>query len=97
MIVLHFEDEVVGKFMADFRAGAHLYLSFPNGNEKPWKIDMTGSRAIADVFAGCIQKLAGSKPQATQPFGKVQPTAPTTQPHGNNKAPLPSRPGERGA
>jgi hypothetical protein len=97
---INFQDDFVGKFMREFRAAAHLYLSFPSGNEKPWALDMTGSRAIADVFAGCIQKLAGTAPtnrrQATQPFGKVQPTAPT-QPHGNGKAPLPSRPGERGA
>jgi hypothetical protein len=94
-VALHFESELIGKFMKEFRAAANLHVLFPNGSEKPWTLDMTGSRAMADVFACCIQKLAGKQP--TQPFGKVQPAAPTTQPYGNGKAPLPSRPGDRGA
>jgi hypothetical protein len=81
--------ENIRDFMAEFRDANHMYIRFPDGNEGYWTADMTGSEAIAGVFAKCI-KSVGS---ATQPHAKAKPKA--TQPHsgkshtspsGNNKS-----------
>ncbi len=34
-----------------------MTLTFPDGNEPPWTISLTGSTAISDTFGRCITDL----------------------------------------
>ena len=69
------------------RNAREITISFPSGNEPPWKGQMNGSRKAGEWFAACIRKIRGepvatspiapSQPQATSPVSKPQP-APTS-------------------
>jgi hypothetical protein len=71
-------------FDQQFRSASLMTLTFPDGNEQPWAVPLTGSSAIDATFARCISdltsqvqaaKAAGvgapppAAPGATQPFG----------------------------
>ncbi|HXT81704.1 MAG TPA: hypothetical protein VN702_19230 [Acetobacteraceae bacterium] len=72
-------------FDKQFRRAGSMTLTFPDGNERPWTISLSGSTAISNAFGRCITDLtrqtetaapsaAGSA--ATQPFGAA-PASPT--------------------
>jgi hypothetical protein len=78
-------------FDRQFRGASSMTLTFPDGNESPWSLSLSGSTAVSDTFGRCIRDLtrqlqanppppAGAPaPQApTQPFST--PAAPPTQP-----------------
>jgi len=77
-------------FLEGFREAKKMWVTFPNGNEPAWVLDMTGSRENSNAFAACILRLANARP--TQPYGNQ----PTTQPY---QAPReqPRKPGDRAA
>ncbi|HBK08651.1 MAG TPA: hypothetical protein DDZ81_22830 [Acetobacteraceae bacterium] len=73
-------------FDRQFRGAASMTLTFPDGNEPPWVLSLTGSTAISDTFGRCVRDLtrqvqenpppaAGARaPQgATQPFSTSEP------------------------
>jgi hypothetical protein len=66
------------EFLDAFASAKQMTLSFPQGNEPPWTIDMTGSREATTAFAKCMTTI----PAATQPF-----TSAGTQPHGGGAQP----------
>lgn len=74
--------DLIKPFIREFKEADKMWLKFPEGNEKPWNVDMAGSRKMADVFMGCISELEKAKP--TQPYGK-QPE--TSQPFDLEKKP----------
>jgi hypothetical protein len=55
-----------------FASGNQLTVTFPEGNERPWTINLTGSREVSDAFAKCMANI----PAETQPVGG-KPTQPT--------------------
>ena len=77
-------------FDAQFRRAGSMTVSFPNGNEPPWTIGLSGSTAISNAFGRCVtdltqragsaQQPAAGHPEATQPFGQAPtPPEPTQQ------------------
>jgi hypothetical protein len=75
-------------FQARFGAASSMTLTFPDGNEPPWRLSLNGSSAVTGTFNRCVADLtqqmksaasAGSSPaavpsgQATQPFGAGHP------------------------
>ena len=79
------EPKVMDNFMREFRSAGSMRVEFPDGNVNPWQINMDGSRAVADIFTGCMNKLAGrSSPSTPQPFGKKQ--EPAAQPFGTKSS-----------
>ncbi|HEY0183978.1 MAG TPA: hypothetical protein VGC09_14315 [Rhodopila sp.] len=90
-------------FDAQFRGATSMTLTFPDGNEPPWTVPLTGSSAISDTFGRCVRDLtrqvqssgpAAPPPQAapqsaTQPFSRP-PDAPPAGPAPADTAP-PSR------
>jgi hypothetical protein len=90
------------EFIGEFREANTLWFRFPNGNEPTWGFSMRGSRDVANAFAYCMKRTAGSAP--TQPYGSA-PTQPNTQPFdtppNGSPGPAPVQPftgvnGERG-
>jgi hypothetical protein len=68
-------------FDAQFRRAASMTVSFPSGNEPPWKMALNGSTAISNAFGRCVTDLAQrTAPQAapSQPFSQ-SPTQPFAQ------------------
>jgi hypothetical protein len=77
-------------FDAQFRRGRSMTLTFPNGNEPPWTIPLTGSTAISNAFGRCVTDLtrqanaadAAMSQSPSQPFGagaEPHPVAPIVQ------------------
>lgn len=90
----------IQSFDAQFRRATSMTLTFPDGNEPPWTVPLTGSTAISNAFGRCItdltarsQAAGGAPPPApapqgpTQPVGAAQP-APAAPPPAN-AAPTP--------
>jgi hypothetical protein len=72
-----------GTFEQAFRDGSNMTVSFPSGNEPPWRVLLAGSTAVDKTFRRCIRdytaRAAATAPQPpTQPFGQpaTQPFAP---------------------
>ena len=75
-------------FDRQFRGAPSMTLTFPDGNEPPWTLSLTGSTMISETFARCVRDLtrqvqqynAPSAGGAPVPQGATQPFAsPTTQ------------------
>ena len=64
-------------FIEQFQAADKMWIKFPDGNEKPWIADMTGSRIVGNAFLRCVNEL---NRDYTQPYGK-QPDTSGTQPY----------------
>ncbi len=70
-------------FEQAFRDSGEMTVSFPSGNEPPWRVLLAGSTAVDKTFRRCIRdytaRAVAAAPQApTQPFGQpaTQPFAP---------------------
>lgn len=79
----------VGDFMSNFMEANKMWVAFPNGTEKTWFADMTGSREVAKAFMNCIARMPVptqpfGQPEASQPFGK-QPSQPFSNSGDANK------------
>lgn len=93
----------IQSFDAQFRRASSMTLTFPDGNEPPWTVPLTGSTAISNAFGRCItdltrrtQAAGGAPPPAAAPHGPTQPfgTAPAagdaaSPPAPNGAAPAP--------
>jgi hypothetical protein len=77
----------IKEFLSEFMAANKMWVEFPEGSEKPWFIDMTGSRDAANAFFKCIQAV----PVPTQPYGSPE----VSQPYGKQPAPAPTQPFDR--
>ena len=85
-------------FEQQFRSASSMTLTFPDGNEPPWTVPLTGSSAISATFSRCITDLTrqvqaaqaatppkpAATPNATQPFNASTTSAP---PPADNAAP----------
>jgi hypothetical protein len=69
-------------FDQQFRSASSMTLTFPNGNEPPWTIMLTGSSAISDTFGRCVSDLTRQVQAAQGGSGVRAPEATpgTTQP-----------------
>ncbi|MDR3535358.1 MAG: hypothetical protein P4L71_02540 [Acetobacteraceae bacterium] len=79
-------------FDAQFRRASSMTLTFPDGNEPPWTVPLTGSTAISNAFGRCITDLTqrtratgGAPPSAAPSQGPTQPFA--TPPAGDAAPP----------
>jgi hypothetical protein len=71
-------------FDRQFRGAPSMTLAFPDGNEPPWSLSLTGSTAISDTFGRCVRDLTRQVEAASQvgsgaappPQGATQPFAP---------------------
>jgi hypothetical protein len=79
--------EDIKEFLDEFMAANKMWIEFPNGNEKPWFADMTGSRDAATAFFKCVKVV----PVPTQPYGAPE----ASQPYGKQPAQQPTQPFER--
>ena len=80
-------------FDRQFAGASSMTLTFPDGNEPPWTVPLSGSTAISATFGRCIRDLT-RQVQAVQSGAPAQPT-PTqgaTQPY--NPAAVGSQPPE---
>jgi hypothetical protein len=76
------DPNAIQPFDPQFRGSSSMTLTFPDGNEPPWTLMLTGSSAISDAFRRCVRDLTrqvqaagGIAPapqaapsEATQPF-----------------------------
>jgi hypothetical protein len=80
------DPNAIQTFDKQFRSSSSMTLTFPDGNEPPWALSLTGSTAISDTFGRCVRDLtrqvqanpqtpsAAPPPQgATQPFSTTEP------------------------
>jgi hypothetical protein len=65
-------------FDAQFRSAPSMTLTFPNGNEAPWLLSLTGSTIVSDTFGRCVRDLT-QQVQAAGAQGKA-PLAPSAAP-----------------
>ena len=72
-------------FLELFANASTMSVGFQQGSEKPWAVNMRGSREVADAFSKCVVTLT---PNSTQPYGN---SASPSQPYGNAPA-KPSQP-----
>ncbi|HEX4367143.1 MAG TPA: hypothetical protein VH023_09955, partial [Rhodopila sp.] len=93
-------------FDQQFRSASSMTLTFPDGNEPPWTVPLTGSSAISATLGRCITDLtrqvqaahAATPAQpaptqnATQPFNS---SAAGAQPPANTAAPAAQPPGNQ--
>ena len=78
-------DDKLNEFYGAFAAGSQLKVSFPEGNEPSWTVDLNGTREAMTAFQKCIVDV----PANTSPLGKDGSTlkdAPTQpfKPKGNS-------------
>jgi hypothetical protein len=86
-----FPEAEAGTFEQAFRDGSEMTVSFPSGNEPPWRVLLAGSRAVDKTFRRCVQdytaRAAAAAQPPTQPFGR-----PATQPFAPSIAATPLQP-----
>ncbi len=83
-------------FYQQFRGASSMTLTFPDGNEPPWTVPLTGSSAITDTIDRCVRDLT-RQVQAGQVSGggtapPASPSAPTQPFSPNASAPPPGAP-----
>jgi hypothetical protein len=74
-------------FDQQFRGASSMTMTFPDGNEPPWVVSLSGSSAISATFQRCVHDLTeqveASQPpagQAPAPPGATQPFTPAAAP-----------------
>lgn len=78
-------------FLARFRQGLRMTVSFPDGDETPWVASLVGSSVTSDLFLRCVGVVLDAQGGGTQPHGRSAAGAPSgvgTQPFGGGSAPL---------
>jgi hypothetical protein len=71
MLIWGIKEGSEADFLREFSDAKKLTINFPDGNEPPWVVNMTGSRATAETFKKCSAAIDPAG--ATQPTGKQQP------------------------
>jgi hypothetical protein len=93
MMHININPEATLGFIVDFATAKAMTVSFPDGSEQPWNIDMQGSGTTGRALVDCISTFNRiDKEESRQPFA---PDAPSTSAP-PARAPQPSRP-ERSA
>lgn len=59
--------DIAYEFLEWFAGSTAMAISFPGGNEKPWQVDLTGSRAAATALLNCMAYVAKTWSPPTQP------------------------------
>jgi hypothetical protein len=61
--------DLVEGFLKSFGDAEKMVISFPQGNERDWVINMAGSRKAARIFADCLLRVAymGTQPKVAPP------------------------------
>jgi len=93
MVHIGINPEATLGFVVDFVTAKAMTMSFPDGSEHPWSINMQGSGTTGRALVDCISAINGiDKEESRQPFA---PDAPSTSAP-PARAPQPTRP-ERSA
>jgi hypothetical protein len=79
-------------FDRQFRGASSMTLTFPDGNEPPWSLSLTGSTAISDTFGRCIRDLTRQVQASPPPANTAPAPRAATQPFGEPVAPPPGSP-----
>jgi hypothetical protein len=70
------DPELAGKFMADLMKADKMTITFEQGDEKPWVVDMNGTREAGTAFMNAMEALCSDCGRATQPYNATKPTQP---------------------
>jgi hypothetical protein len=73
----------IASFDEQFRDAGWMTVTFPDGNEAPWRLSLAGSTAISNAFGRCVTDLT-SQYRATQAQAGAQ--------GGGSTAPTPTQP-----
>jgi hypothetical protein len=97
LIEFDIRGENIGLFMREFRNSARGAISFLNGNEEGWTINLTGSSTATSILTRCMNILTANRGAPTQPFSGT-PAAPSqpftpSSPSGGKFGPPPTNPG----
>lgn len=63
-------------FIQEFHSGMSMVISFPGGNEPPWRFSLEGTAAMVSAMLRCMSALQRPPEQPTQPF-RAPPSEPT--------------------
>jgi len=89
MMHININPEATLGFIVDFATAKAMTVSFPDGSEQPWNIDMQGSGTTGRALVDCISTFNRiDKEEMRQPFA---PDAPSTSAP-PARAPQPTRP-----
>lgn len=84
-ITWHLDHAAFQVFDNQFRTSPLMTVTFPDGNEPPWMIALTGSAAISETFARCVRDLTrqyqAAHAAAAAPAAPQTPTQPFAQQH----------------
>src|SRR5262249_55961576 len=64
-LIISIPDDKVKGYLESFAAASRATVSFLQGNEPTWTVDLTGTREAMTAFNRCVSGL----PAPTQPFG----------------------------
>ncbi len=73
---VHIAAERESAFLQEVAEANDGVVSFPDGDEKPWGLRMTGSREVLTAFRACIANLEKRDANAPQPTPKDQSSSP---------------------
>jgi hypothetical protein len=65
-------------FIQEFHSGVAMVISFPGGNEPPWRFSLQGTAAMVSAMLRCMSAMRRPPDQTTQPFRA--PSSEPTQP-----------------
>ena len=82
IIQISIDADVAVGLMDDVAEADLLWVTFPQGSEKPWGGKMDGSRNAKRWLAGCVDKVRADLDNATQPVvpNATQPVVPNAVP-----------------
>jgi hypothetical protein len=69
--------DTMSEWERQWRLGAVMTISFPQGNEAPWRFTLTGTNAATSLFVAC---MARANATARAPGAPAQPHAGPSQP-----------------
>lgn len=82
-IILYINPDYHDKFLQQVIDADKLLIRFPDGNERTWTTNLTGTERVTPVFMRCIQEIEAANTQPHQ-GARTQPNRrgpTTTQPH----------------
>ena len=111
MVEITVRSDAIASVLDDFAESQTMVVTFVQGNEPPWRADMTGSRTAARTLAECVVRIGGNVaaappvtspvgPSATSPVGPkaTSPVAPkATSPVAPTSQPVIAKPKDNGS
>lgn len=70
------DPNLAAHFMDELMHADKMTVTFEQGNEKPWVIDMQGTREVGTAFLEAAKELCPSCMKTTQPYDTAKPTQP---------------------